>query len=52
MAIVQRERTFAEIVMYALYLYFLDLSFRNTVRALEPFAERSHVAIWGMGTEV
>jgi len=46
MAIVQRERTFAEIVMYALYLYFLDLSFRNTVRALEPFAERSHVAIW------
>jgi transposase-like protein len=32
--------------MYALYLYFLGLSFRNTARALEPFAERSHVAIW------
>jgi putative transposase len=46
MAIVERERTSAEIVMYALYLYFLGLSFRNTARALEPFAQRSHVAIW------
>jgi transposase-like protein len=45
MAIVERERTSAEIVMYALYLYFLGLSFRNTARALEPFAERSHIAI-------
>ncbi len=32
--------------MYALYLYFLGLSLRNTSRALEPFVERSHVAIW------
>ena len=33
--------------MYALYLYYLGLSFRNTARAIEPFAdERSHVAIW------
>ena len=46
MAIVERERTSAEIVMYALYLYFLGLSFRNTSRALQPFAERSHVAVW------
>lgn len=46
MAIVERERTSPEIVMYALYLYFLGLSFRNTARALEPFAERSHVAMW------
>ena len=38
MAIVERERTSTEIVMYALYLYFLGLSF--TSRALEPFAER------------
>jgi hypothetical protein len=44
MAIVERERTSAEIVMYASYLYFLGLSFRNTSRALQPFAERSHVA--------
>jgi hypothetical protein len=45
MSIVERERTSAEIVMYALYLYFLGLSFRNTSRALQPFAERSHVAV-------
>jgi putative transposase len=33
--------------MYALYLYFLGLSFRNTSRALGPFKEkRSHVSIW------
>jgi putative transposase len=35
--------------MYALYLYFLGLSFRNTSKALEVFEEkgrRSHVAIW------
>ena len=46
MAIVERERTSAEIVMYALYLYFLGLSVRDTARALESFAERSHM---GMG---
>ena len=46
MVIVERERTSAAIMMYALYLYFLGLSFRNTSRALEPFVERSHVAIW------
>lgn len=40
MAIVDRERTSAEIVMYVLYLYFLGLSFRNTSRALEPFVKR------------
>ena len=44
MAIVERERTSAELVMYALYLYFLGLSFRNTSRALEPFVES--VAVW------
>ena len=33
--------------MYALYLYFLGLSFRNTSKALKPFREkRSHVAVW------
>ena len=33
--------------MYALYLYFLGLSFRSTARALDPFIEkRSHVAVW------
>jgi putative transposase len=34
--------------MYALYLYFLGLSFRNTARAIGPFVDkgRSHVAVW------
>lgn len=32
--------------MYALYLYFLGLSFRSTSKAIEPFEERSHVAVW------
>lgn len=33
--------------MYALYLYFLGLSFRSTAKALDPFIEkRSHVAVW------
>ena len=34
--------------MYALYLYFLGLNFRNTSKAIQPFQERgrSHVAIW------
>ncbi|MGC1933300.1 MAG: hypothetical protein WA667_30365 [Candidatus Nitrosopolaris sp.] len=57
MAIVEGERTSAEIVMYVLYLYFIGLSFRNTYvvifprfepctsKALEPFAERRHVAV-------
>jgi putative transposase len=48
MVMFERERTSAEIVMYALYLYFLGLSFRSTSRALEPFNEnkRSHVSVW------
>lgn len=42
----ERERTSTELVMYALYLYFLGLSFRNTSKALGPFKEkRSHVDI-------
>ena len=48
MIIVERERTSTEVIMYALYLYFLGLSFRNTSKAIQPFEEegRSHVAIW------
>jgi putative transposase len=49
MSILERERTSAEVIMYALYLYFLGLSFRNTSKAIQPpFEEegRSHVAIW------
>ena len=47
MLIFQRERTPTGLIMYALYLYFLGLSFRNTAKALDPFVEkRSHVAVW------
>lgn len=46
MVMFERERTSTEVVAYALYLYFLGLSFRNTARAIEPFADRSHVAVW------
>ena len=48
MSIFERERTCAEVIMYALYLYFLGLSFRSTSKAIQPFGKegRSHVAIW------
>src|SRR5215211_3262695 len=48
MIVFERERTSAEVILYALYLYFLGLSFRNTSKAIQPFEEkgRSHVAIW------
>jgi putative transposase len=48
MSIFERERTSEEVIMYALYLYFLGLSFRNTSKAIQPFEEkgRSHVAMW------
>jgi putative transposase len=47
MALFERGRASAEVVMYAFYLYFLGLSFRNTSKVLEPFDEkRSYVAIW------
>ena len=32
--------------MYALYLYFLGLSFRSTSKAIVLFEERSHLAVW------
>src|SRR6476619_5744118 len=46
MLIFHRSRTSTFCVMYALYLYFLGLSFRSTSKAIEPFEERSHVAVW------
>jgi hypothetical protein len=39
MSIFERERTCAEVIMYALYLYFLGLSFRGTSKAIQPFGE-------------
>jgi putative transposase len=49
MRIIERERTSAEVVLYALYLYFLGLSFRSTSKAIQPLfggEGRSHVAVW------
>ena len=50
MSLFERERTSPETILYALYLYFLGLSFRNTSKAI-PLLEkgrggRSYVAIW------
>jgi putative transposase len=42
----EHERTKPYVIRYALYLYFLGLSLRSTSKALEPFVERSYVAIW------
>ena len=47
MILIERERTPTEVILYALYLYFLGLSFRSTSKAIQPFEEgRSHVAVW------
>jgi len=42
----ERNRTSSFLILYALYLYFLGLSLRSTSKALEPFVDRSYVAIW------
>ena len=42
----ERERTKPYIIRYALYLYFLGLSVRDTSKAIQPFIDRSYVAIW------
>jgi putative transposase len=46
MLLFRRERTKPPVILYALYLYFLGLSFRDVSRALEPFGKRSHAAVW------
>jgi putative transposase len=42
----ERNRTKPFLIRYALYLYFLGLSLRSTSKALEPFINRSYVAVW------
>ena len=37
--IIERERTSTEVILYALYLYFLGLSLRSTSKAIQPFGE-------------
>jgi putative transposase len=46
MLLFQRKRTRPPVVLYALYLYFLGLSFRDVSLALDPFVRRSHMAVW------
>ncbi|MEM2582466.1 MAG: DDE-type integrase/transposase/recombinase [Candidatus Caldarchaeum sp.] len=41
-----RRRTALPAVLYGLYLVALGLSFRCASRALKPFVDRSHVAVW------
>lgn len=41
----ERERTKPYVIRYALYLYLLGLSL-STSRAIQPFVDRSYVAIW------
>ena len=44
MSIFERERTSAKMILYALYLYFLRLSFRNTSKTIQPFGEKINVS--------
>ena len=46
MTYAKRNRTSAKDIGYALYLYFLGLSYRNTSKALSRFIRRSHVSVW------
>ncbi|HXT85229.1 MAG TPA: hypothetical protein VN704_13035 [Verrucomicrobiae bacterium] len=43
-----RNRTSSQIIGYGLYLYFLGLSFRKTVKVLSflKIVKISHVSIW------
>jgi hypothetical protein len=57
MSLFERERTSAEIIMYALYLYFLGLSFRSTSKAIQPFGEegrrkKESCSCMEMGSEI
>ena len=40
-----RKRTRLEDMIFAIHLYFLGLSLRNTSKALSKFVKRSHTAI-------
>jgi len=42
----KRQRTNLSLVLYALYLVTLGLSYRKASNAIKVFVERSHVAIW------
>jgi hypothetical protein len=53
--IIERERTSAEVILYALYLYFLGLSFRSTSKAIQPFGKegrKKSCSYMEMGPEI
>jgi hypothetical protein len=55
MSIFEHERTPAEVILYALYLYFIELSFRNTSKAVQPFEEKGRkkpCCYMELGTEI
>lgn len=41
-----RKNTHRTDIVLTVFLYFLGLSFRSTAKAIEPFVDRTHVAIW------
>jgi hypothetical protein len=56
MSLFERERTSAETILYALYLYFLGLRFRNTFKAIQVLEKerggRSQCCYMEMGSEI
>jgi hypothetical protein len=56
MSLVERERISAETILYALYLYFLGLSFRNTSKAIQLFGKegvrKESCCCMEMGSEI
>jgi hypothetical protein len=55
MSIFEHERTPAEVILYELYLYFIELSFRNTSKAIQPFEEKGRkkaCCYMELGTEI
>jgi uncharacterized protein (UPF0333 family) len=51
MIIFERERTSAEVILYALYLYFLGLSFRNTSKATNRLKKKEEaMLLYGNGS--
>ncbi|MGC9086711.1 MAG: hypothetical protein ACP5IT_11015 [Thermoproteota archaeon] len=42
----KRKRTDLSVVLYALYLVTLGLSYRRATKAIKIFVERSYVAVW------
>ncbi len=42
----KRKRTDFSVVLYALYIVILGLSYREKMKAIKIFVKRSYVAVW------